>query len=67
MLVLRSMYGQDGAQNWVYVDNLRPKTKDEEERVNELEGVVLDGPDKLEEALKLSLQSSRGEKRKRPI
>jgi len=64
MLVLRSMYGQDGAQNWVYVDNLRPKTKDEEERVNELEGVVLDGPDKLEEALKLSLQSSRGEKRK---
>merc|ERR1712098_598011 len=64
MLVLRSMYGQDGAQNWVYVDNLRPKTKDEEESVNELEGVVLDGPDKLEEALKLSLQSSRGEKRK---
>jgi len=65
MLVLRSMYGQDGAQNWVYVDNLRPKTKDEEDSVNELEGVVLDGPDKLEEALKLSLQSSRGEKKKK--
>ena len=68
MMVLRSMYGSDGAQNWVYVDNLRPKVKKEIEDDDAPEGLVLEGEHRLEEALRMSMQSSssssRGEKRK---
>ena len=66
MLVFRSMYGQDGAQNFVYVDNLRV-LEDSEDSEAGPEGVVLEGEHRLAEALKLSLQpssGSRGEKRK---
>ena len=68
--VLRQTWGPNGSQNWVYVNNLRnlkqeqeEKEKEEKEEEAELEGVVLEGEDKLEEALKLSLEP-RGEKRK---
>ena len=69
MLVFRSMYGQDGAQNFVYVDNLRVLEEEEDSEDSEAgpEGVVLEGEHRLAEALKLSLQpssGSRGEKRK---
>ena len=68
MFVFRSMYGQDGAQNFVYVDNLRPKDNEEDDsddKADGPEGLVLEGEHRLSEALKMSLQSSsRGEKRK---
>ena len=69
MFVFRSMYGQDGAQNFVYVDNLRPKDDVEEDDSDDNddgpEGLVLEGEHRLAEALKMSMQSSsRGEKRK---
>ena len=64
-IILKSMYGPDGAQNWVYVNNLRPKDE-EDELVSGPEGVVLEGEHRLAEALRMSMQSSsaRGEKRK---
>ena len=70
MFVFRSMYGHDGAQNFVYVDNLRPpveKVEDEDSDDNPRspEAMVLEGEHQLAEARKLSMQlSSRGEKRK---
>ena len=71
--VSRQSWGPNGIQNWAFVNNLRnPNQQQEEEQEEELkaeekdgglEGVVLEGEHRLEEALKLSLQS-RGEKRK---
>jgi len=66
--VSRQSWGPNGTQNWAFVDNLRNKDQQEEEKekVEEeagLEGVVLEGEHRLEEALRLSLQP-RGEKRK---
>ena len=66
LMIMRSMYGTDGAQNWIYVDNLRPKAKvTEEEDEDAPEGLVLEGEHRLEEALRMSMEpSNRGEKRK---
>ena len=67
MFVFRSMYGQDGHQNYVYVDNLRSKEEEDEDSDDSEdgpEGLVLEGEHRLAEALKMSLQSSKGEKRK---
>ena len=66
--VSRQSWGPNGTQNWAFVDNLRNKDQEEEEEEGtkeqpELEGVVLEGEHRLEEALKLSLQP-RTDKRK---
>merc|ERR550517_1098882 len=66
--VSRQSWGPNGTQNWAFVDNLRNKDQEEEEEEGtkeqpELEGVVLEGEHRLEEALKLSLQP-RADKRK---
>ena len=61
------MYGQDGHQNYVYVDNLRSKEEEDEDSNDfddDPEGLVLNREDRLDEGLKMSLQSLKGEKRK---
>ena len=70
--VSRQSWGPNGTQNWAFVNNLRNHNQQQEEEEEEvkaeekdagLEGVVLEGEHRLEEALKLSLLP-RGEKRK---
>ena len=64
--LFQSMYVGSG-QNYVYVDNLRSKEEEDEDSNDcddDPEGFVLEGEDRLSESLKMSLQSSKGEKRR---
>ena len=65
--VTRQSWGPNGTQSWAFVDNLRSKEMEEEAEEDKegegMEGVVLEGEHRLEEALRLSLEP-RGEKRK---